>query len=284
MFQYAAGLRLAMRHRTALKLDLTFLLDRTPGKHYTFRDFDLVVFNLPESIATADEVRRARDSGRTRIGRLAKRVTGHCCYFERGSAFDSSVLRLPKRTYLEGYFQDERYFADIAPIIRKRFQLVPDETHLSIATRELADAIRSNEGICLHVRRGDYVSNPVSNRVHGYCSLDYFRGALDKLRSRGASGRVFVFSDDAAWCREHFSSGEFIVVGDEYAGPHASIHFWLMTLCKHFVISNSAFSWWAAWLAQRPDSIVCAPAPWFEEPQYSAMEICPSSWLRVPKQ
>ena len=71
MFQYAAGLRLAMYRRTTLKLDLTFLLDRTPREDFVFRVFDLVVFNPSDSIGTADEVRRARDSGRTRIDRLA---------------------------------------------------------------------------------------------------------------------------------------------------------------------------------------------------------------------
>ncbi len=283
MFQYAAGLRLAIHHHTELKLDLTFLLDRTPREHFSFRDFDLTVFNLAESIASVEEVRRMRGGRRTRLGRLAKKLIGHRCYFERGPAFDSTVLNLPNETYLEGFFQDERYFLDIAPIIRQKFHLAPDETRFSTTTRELADAIRSNDGICTHVRRGDYVNNPVSSQVHGACSLDYYRHALRELRLRSAKGRAFIFSDDVAWCRQSFNSDEFIVAGDEYAGLGASTHFWLMTLCKHFVISNSTFSWWAAWLAQKPDSVICSPIPWFDDPRYGDMGICPSSWLRIPK-
>jgi hypothetical protein len=286
MFQYAAGLRLAVRHHTTLKLDLTLLLDRTPNDS-TFREFDLEIFGISGPVATSEEVRRFRQLADRRSWTLMEKVSYHLgrdrYYRESRCSFQPAVLNLPGRTYLEGYFQDERYFLDIAPIVRKQFCLAPDEARLSIATRKLAEAIRSSDSICVHVRRGDYVANPVSKRAHGCCSLEYFRRALVELRSRAAYGKVFIFSDDVGWCRERFSSSEAIVVGEEYADPHAHTHFWLMTLCKHFVISNSTFSWWAAWLARGTDSIICSPVPWFEEPQYSAMEICPSSWLRIPK-
>ena len=77
------------------------------------------------------------------------------------------MLKLPNNTYLEGFFQSERYFADIVPEIRQRFRLVREESALPAETRRLANQIRTKGGVCVNVRRGDYVTNPVANRYHG---------------------------------------------------------------------------------------------------------------------
>lgn len=287
MFQYAAGLQLATRHKTTLKLDLTFLLDRTPRENFTYRDFDLVIFNLPAEIASPAEVRRFRRvadlASRTVLERVADKLTKRHYYLERSPAFDARVLDLSDETYLEGYFQNERYFAGIEVDIRKRFRLMPDESKLPAGTRRLADEIRASRGTCLHVRRGDYVNNPVTMRYHGFCGLDYYQRALDKLRSMKTVHRVFVFSDDPGWCCEYFKLADgFTVVGQEHAGPHASTHLWLMTLCRHFLIANSSFGWWAAWLSESPDKTVIRPSPWFQASEMREFDICPPGWLSIP--
>jgi hypothetical protein len=283
MFQYAAGLRLAKHHNTVLKLDLAFLLDRTQ-RGFTSRDFDLAIFDPSESEAAADEVQQFRLASKGRLKKFVSKLMRRHYHLEKHLAFDPNVLDLPDDTYLEGFFQDERYFADIAQTIRERFRLAPDEAKLSVETQHIADEIRSRHGICLHVRRGDYVTNPTASKIHGCCSLDYYNNALKELRLREADGPVFVFSDDTAWCRENFKeSAEFIVVGNEHAGPRSSTHFWLMSLCHNFVISNSSFSWWAAWLGQRSGSIICCPTPWFEDAEFTNPEICPGSWTKIPK-
>lgn len=286
MFHYAAGLQLATRHHTTLKLDLTFLLDRTPRENFTYRDFDLVIFNLPAEIASPAEVRRFRrvsePASRTVLERVADKVTKRHYYLERSPAFDAGVLDLPDETYLEGYFQDERYFADIEVEIRKRFRLTPDESKLATETRRLADEIRASGGTCLHVRRGDYVTNPVTLRHHGLCGLDYYQRGLDKLHSMRAVARVFVFSDDPGWSHDNFKEADgFTVVGQDQAGPRASTHLWLMTLCRHFLISNSSFAWWAAWLSESPEKTVIRPSCWFQAPELRDIDICPQRWVVI---
>jgi len=287
MFQYAAALQLATLRKTMSKVDLTFLLDRAPRANFTQRDFDLVIFNLVPEIASSKEVRPFRRIAERASGsvfeRMANKLARRTYYLERSPAFDVHVLDLPDETYLEGYFQNERYFADIAPAIRQGFSLKLDPTEMPAETRGLEAEIRSGESVCLHVRRGDYVTSPDNIRLLGYCSLDYYKTALAQLRSRGVHGRVFVFSDDLKWCRENLNSAELTVVGEEHAGPRASTYFWLMTLCKHFVISNSSFGWWAAWLSESPHKTVIRPAPWFQAPEVREFDICPPGWLSIPK-
>ena len=286
MFQYAMALRLATGHQTMLKLDLSFLLDRTPGGNFEFREFALEVFPFKAPAADAGEVRRFRrllnPGARTLTERVADQFSSRRCFLEEKPGFDPRVLDLPADTYLEGYFQDERYFADIAPLVREHFHLAPDERTLPASTRSLADEIRGTDSICIQVRRGDFVNNPEVNKVHGICSLDYYLEGLKVLRERGKNGKVFVFSDDAEWCRQNLGRLAGVeVVGEEHAGSHNSTHLWLMTLCKSFVLSNSSFGWWAAWLCRNPDKTVVRPDRWFKLPGGDNPDICPRDWIKL---
>jgi len=286
MFQYAAGLRLAYRHQAELKLDLSFLMDRSPRKNFAQRNFDLVVFNLPILTASPGEIsqfRRLRPSGsRNFLRHVANKLTGRHYYIEHHLVFDPSVLELPDETYLEGYFQNESYFSDIADMVRERFRLAPDESKLPAATRNVADQIRTSDAVCLHVRRTDYVTNHFTSGYHGVCSLGYYERGIAKLRSLGISGKIFVFSDDEGWCRENFrDTSQFHIVGNEHAGLRASTHLWLMALCRHFLIANSSFSWWAAWLSDNPSKIVVRPSQWFQAQDLKDIDICPPDWIKV---
>ncbi len=286
MFQYAAGLRLAHRHQTELKLDLSFLMDRSPRENFAYRDFDLVVFNFPTSRASPEEVRQFRhlrkSGSRNFLRRIANKLTRCHYYFEHHLSFDPSVLELPDETYLEGYFQNESYFSDIEQIVRQRFRVAPDESKLPAATRSLANEIRTDDSVCLHVRRADYVTIPFTKQYHGICSLDYYERGLAKLRSLGVRGKVFVFSDDEDWCHENFrDASQFEIVGNEHAGPRASTHLWLMILCRHFLISNSSFSWWAAWLSDSPGKVVVRPSQWLQARELIDVDICPLPWIKI---
>jgi hypothetical protein len=197
MFQYAAGLRLAHRHRTELKLDLSFLMDRSPRENFAYRDFDLVVFNLPITTASPEEVRQFRclrqPGSRNRLRRIANKLRRRHYYVEKHLRFDPRVLELPNETYLEGYFQNENYFSDIEPIIRQRFRLAPDESKLPAATRSIADEIRVDDSLCLHVRRADYVTNPLSTEFMGSVHWTITREGWQSCVRLGLAGK-FSFS------------------------------------------------------------------------------------------
>jgi len=286
MFQYAAGLRLAMKNRTELILDLQTLLDRTPRENLTFRDYDLDLFRIPEPRATSAETRkflRITDPGsRSFSERIEDKLVRRCLFQEQTFHFDPQILRLPARTYLDGYFQNEKYFADIENTIRERFQFSFSALELPDHNRALAERIHATNSVCVNVRRGDYVSNPISAQYHGVCGSDYFANSAAWLVGKLPAPSFFVFSDAPDWCRENLKlPGETIFVGSEYNGPKFFHKFWLMSQCKHFIIPNSSFGWWAAWLGTHPGKQVLRPSLWFRDPVVCEVDICPASWVKI---
>jgi len=286
MFQYAAGLSLARKRQTNLKLDISFLLDRAPKENFVLRDFDLEVFDVPESVATPEEVRsftRLTEPGtRSLLERLEDKMIRRSYFREENGPFDCRVLDLSRRTYLDGYFQNEKYFEDIGAIIRQCFKFPEHQWELTPEGAALMDAITSSNSVCLNVRRGDYVTNPASHYWHGVCEKDYFLKAMTCLAEKVESPHYYVFSDDPAWCRESFSGmPNLTVVGHEHKGPRFVQYLWMMSQCKHFIIPNSSFAWWAAWLAKNPEKLILRPSVWFRAPEMKGVNICPESWIAV---
>jgi|SRR5208337_704280 len=170
--------------------------------------------------------------------------------------------------YLNGYFQSEKYFADYAKQIRKDFTLKN--------LRELPiDPTAMSVGI--HVRRGDYVTDPATNRYHGLCDLDYYRRSMKFIEDRVGHCRFYLFSDDPQWARENLP-GE-LISGNGLTDQEELI---AMSRTRHQVIANSSFSWWAAWLNPRLDKIVVAPEKWFAAPEVpDTRDLLPHEWVTL---
>jgi len=124
------------------------------------------------------------------FARLTGAIRGFSHYRERWFHYDPEVLRLPDNVYLEGYWQSPRYFDDIAELIRREFNL---KTELEGNNLELADRIDSVVAVSLHVRRGDYVTDPVTNAVHGICGSDYYDAAVTTITSTGKKPEFLFF-------------------------------------------------------------------------------------------
>lgn len=149
---------------------------------------------------------------------------------------------------LVGYFQTEKYFQHIADEIREDFSFLDDIVSDCEEYLEFFD-----NPIALHIRRGDYLIN---SKNHHNLSMDYYKEALSEFED---DRQVIIFSDDPSWCKEQelFSSDRFLV--SEGTGPYHDLY--LMSKCSDFIIANSTFSWWAAWLANSKK--VVAPSKWF---------------------
>jgi Glycosyl transferase family 11 len=132
--------------------------------------------------------------------------------------------------------------------------------------------------VSLHVRRGDYVTLG----DHGLCDQAYYEAALARI-TEGLEGEptVFVFSDDPLWARDNLPLPFNKVVVD-FNGPETDFEdMRLMSLCRHNIIANSSFSWWAAWLNANPGRRVAGPAHWFADPKMHSPDILPTDWLRI---
>jgi hypothetical protein len=283
MFQYALGRRLATERRTELKLDLHFLLDRRPVENFVFRDYALDVFKLTAKLARDADLKRIVSPPAGRWERAWDRLT-------RGDPFvtlrekqafvvDENVLRAPRNAYLIGYWQNEKYLAPIARTLRNEFTF---RRRLDGVCLPLAERLMFSNAVCLNVRRTDYVSNPDANAFLGVCGLDYYNRAVQVIASRVPDPEVFVFSDDVEWCKGHIRLDyPTTIVTHECAGQKFDHYLHLMTLCKHFVIPNSTFGWWAAWLCTYGPKIVVAPGKWVNDSAVDTSELTPAGWWRI---
>ena len=267
MFQYAAGRALAHRHDVPLRMDVRSLGNRRGVD--TPRPYSLQAYALEGTIASSAELRRFQ--WRRLLGRAVRMR-------EQGFPYNPSFEHAGSETYLEGYWQSERYFADIASIIRREFTVCAPPSELDSA---LLDQMADQSAISVHIRRGDYVSRPAASAFHGVMPLDYYQEAAGQLVARVCDPSFFVFSDDPIWARDNLKLPGPMTMVDHH-GPHdAHQDMRLMRACKHHIIANSSFSWWGAWLSENPDKIVVAPRQWFRESSVDTSDLCPPAWIRL---
>jgi hypothetical protein len=257
MFQYAAARRLAWFLNEPLKLDISGY------RHYKLRAYGLNHLNISAELASEEECVWLKGLNPIR---------------EKHFHFDPRILKLPSDCYLEGYWQSEKYFSDIEPIIRREFTVrKPPEAE----NRELAQQIIENQAVSVHIRRGDYAHNPIINSLHGVCSPEYYQKAVEQITKEVENPHFYVFSDDGEWAYHNWVR-DFPTAFVMKNGPEEDYEdLRLMSLCKYHIIANSSFSWWGAWLSNFPGKIVYAPRNWFQGYQYDTGDLLPESWIRV---
>ena len=180
--------------------------------------------------------------------------------------------------YLDGYWQSEKYFLGITETIRREFSL---RQPLDGADREFAEAIAGEDSVSIHVRRGDYVSNPAANRFHGLCGVEYYRKCMKILSEKVEAPRFVVFTDDPAWARANMAVPFGTIFVDWDQPRRGSVDLELMRRCRHHIIANSSFSWWGAWLCENPGKLVLAPARWLLDSSMDTGDLIPGTWMRV---
>lgn len=278
MFQYAAGRRLAATHNTVLKLDISDFAD------YNLHSYGLSVFNINELLATQEEIRLLKEPETDSLKKMFKKLLQHPSKLgishiqEKQYNFDPQILALSNSIYLDGYWQSEKYFADIANIIKNEFTVTLPQTGTNL---ELAQHISSGESVSLHVRRGDYVTDAKTNTIHGTCDLDYYARCIEFLAQKVLRPCFFIFSDDPEWAEKNLKMA-YTATFIGHNGPEKNYEdLRLMSQCKHHIIANSSFSWWGAWLGQHQGTIVCAPKRWFNSPAFDTKDLLPETWVRL---
>jgi Glycosyl transferase family 11 len=197
---------------------------------------------------------------------------------ERAHGYSDQLESLPPRAWVSGYWQSPLYFADLRDHFRS--VLAPSRFEFSGRGGGVLQALRRSElPAAVHVRRGDYITNPAANSWHGVCPLDYYCQAISYLTTRGHD-TIFVFSDDPPWSRKHILHPRV-----RHIDPPTSARDYedliLMSQCQGLAISNSSFSWWAAWLSNADDRSIIAPEKWFNKAPHSAVTLIPEGWVRL---
>ncbi len=131
----------------------------------------------------------------------------------------------------------------------------------------------------MHVRRGDYATNPQILKIHGFCGVDYYTRALEKFNDLAPSEiRVFVFSDDIKWVKENLTIPFTATYIENPTVPSECEDLILMANCKHNIIANSSYSWWGAWLNKNPEKRVITPKQWLKKDSWNTHDRIPTSW------
>jgi hypothetical protein len=278
LFQYAAGRALAERQHSALLLD-THILDVDPKRRYQLDAYAVRGTRVNRSHFTAPgRLRRLVARAGVRTGGLrhfpfdaprVKESTAHGLYDAAFEQWCSPVI-------LHGYFQSPRYFQAIGPLLRTEFSsrgsMSPDAASIR---QQIAAA---GAGSCsLHIRRGDYASDPKVREVHGLLGADYYLAAVERLRGLLNQPRFFAFSDDSTVLDELESlRPDCVMVSRPGLADLDELD--LMSACQHHIIANSSFSWWGAWLGQ-PGGVTIAPRRWFASGSEAGIrDRFPSDW------
>ena len=283
LFQYAAAKSLALKHNTEVILDLSLLLDRTPLTDMVFRDYELYAFNLEENFANQELIEYYNPLPTSYLKRISNKLKKYIfkpsVYIESTHLYNSKFFNLPNDSCIIGLFQSEKYFQSIADIIKKEFEF--KNSFPKIVT-ELGTYIKSKNAICVHVRRGDYISNPIYSSMLGSQSNEYYRNGVTLISEKTNIDELFIFSDDINWCIQNlkFETKTTFITNDLATNNHHA-HLHLMSLCKHYVISNSTFAWWGAWLSSNQSKIVVAPKVWFKDGLRDETDIIPNSWIKM---
>ncbi|MGD0155615.1 MAG: alpha-1,2-fucosyltransferase [Terracidiphilus sp.] len=281
LFQYAAGRSLAARSGVPLMLDTKSGFQNDPyGRSYALGAFalstavselDATAFGFPAEL-------RGRLLRRHEILRLKL----------LGRYFTPSIqrLRVSGPTVLDAYCQSPRYFRGMEDTLRKdlAFRAIPAGLDMAVASE-----MRLTNSVCVHARRllGICMDGAKTRRsvvdYYGACGISYYWNALARLAREYGAVTAYLFSDDPGWARENaprlVTAGCAVRVIDEQDTLKS---FYLMRMCKHFVLANSTFGWWAAWLGERASKMVCVPSVWNQGEKRFPAEIFPKSWKVVP--
>lgn len=280
MFQYAAGRSLALRNGCELQLDTSDFAAYT-----LHQGFEL------DTVFGIDLHRLDKKSSDKLLGWRKHRFLNKL--FDQLKVIESLNLTIAREpsfnywprwkylqapAYLLGYWQSERYFSEFEHEIRHDFRFHQD---LDSESNRIAVALANTTSVSLHVRRGDYASNPKTTALHGLCSPVYYSKAIEYLAHRINDLHLFIFSDDIPWVKANLPiEGHDHTYVSHNKGSDSWRDMQLMSLCQHHIIANSSFSWWGAWLNPSPNKIVVAPAKWFAK-DIDTSDLIPEPWIRL---
>jgi hypothetical protein len=252
LFIYAAALEQARRLGVEIEVDTSWYLDKTNRFYRLDQLFGPLLHQ-----AKSSNFRQFLEFARPLLNQFDLWME----FKERSHRFQPEIFKICPGTTIEGYFQSPRYFpsvgAEIAESIRNVF--------VSATEQAIIDEVSSRPFMAIHVRRGDYLSEAGIREAHGLTTREYYEASLDMIAGKG--GPCIVFTDSPQEAEKELGGINQLVFDSRIflLGELATLK--LMSLASGIVMSNSSFSWWAAYTICifNPDSTVITPRPWSKE-------------------
>jgi hypothetical protein len=283
MFQYALGKALSITNKTELKLYVKEVVDKNDHNGLELAN----VFNITSGVVTDTERRLVLGARYThkfiKLLRSKKLnfLRGKYYIVEQSFNYDKNIKNMTENVFLRGFWQSEKYFLDYREEILKEFSF---KNKFSDENLKIAKKIQEKSSVAIHVRRGDYISNPGASKTFVSLEVQYYQKAIEKLDIDIPHALLVFFSDDISWVKKNIinrllSNYEYIIV-DNNKGDESYNDMRLMSLCDHNIIANSSFSWWGAWLNQNPRKQIIAPKKWFLIDK-NTDDLYPNNWIKI---
>ncbi len=275
MFQYAASKWLSYKIGHEVHLDLSLMR--------AYRTHDYALDKYIESAPLLD----FRINNKIlrilylKIYLTIMRLFGRLIAYDNPSSGPELLLQSleSRRSFvIAGYFQNLAFLSEIKDDLKSLF--IP-QCEISIADWELINTIRNDpHAVCIHIRRGDYASNMRSHNKHGICPPSYYYSALKSLRRLLDLGsekqmNLYIFSDEIDSTKDSFVEFSNVVYVSNYE-RHVVVEHYIMRSFANYIVANSTYSWWAAFLSERPINVMY-PVAWFGDKSESPC-IFPDAW------
>ncbi len=201
-----------------------------------------------------------------------KKVLPYKYYQEILPDYKEQLLHMRGDWYLQGYFQNVKYFQDVSAIIRKDLQ---PRSKIKIS-KELQGILQMEDTVSVHIRRGDYC------KIGNCLPKIFYDNAIIYMKQHIGAPFYVVFSDDMRWVKDNMDLGS----NSYYITPELGFQDYeellIMSKCRHHIISNSTFGWWGAWLGQNTEKVVVGPKRWFDHSgKYRGINIMPDEWIKI---
>lgn len=191
-------------------------------------------------------------------------------------SYENGYLEIPvpqnKDILVFGYFQSEQYFKDYSKLIKEEFHVHFPHNNRYI---ELAERLKKSNSVCISIK----VEHNIGSKLYDVCSLDYYREAISIIMNRVSNPLFFICSDNVQYVMDHLIDTNNVeyLCQDREMGVHESLQ--MMSYCKHFILSNTSYGWWAQYLSSNPNKIVIAPNRWMRVDM--PIDIYDNSWTLV---
>ncbi len=270
MFEYALARKLALENNQQLVLDTLsyirddkrdFELDNYNVKYNSKNGLRVIIYNLLYKLY------------REKLNNKFKVCLEKDYFIVQDEIFEY------KYNYFNGYWQNPKYFEGIRNILVEDFKYKGELTEVQ---QKIIRDIKSRDSVAVHFRRDDYL-NPENTSFFEVQSLEYYSKAINRIKDKFPQAYFYVFSDDINWCKNSLKGIDNVAFIDDTISLSHHIDFLIMKSCKHFIIANSTFSWWAAWLSDSENKVVIAPIKWFkdEEINKNAEVLILDGWITI---
>ena len=268
LFQYAASMNIARNNKFPLFFDISSYSSSS------IRSFCLSELCSTVPILPKQYVKTLVEPNNFILKKISTYFDWHRIpkIVDSKKGFDPEIANINFPCYLKGSFISFKYFESFNDTFID--SLFFSEEIKRLAFKSISEFLHLNL-VCVSVRRGDFLNYESLN----VCTKNFYEQSILQARSLLDNPHFLFFSDDIAWVRSNFSSSDFLFW--DVKDYNIIMKLYAMSLCKHYIISNSSYSWWGAWINRNDNKKVFCSSKVESDDSFPINDYYPESWFRI---